>query len=216
MSSCYHIVMDAYPHVAGPHFARFAGAAIGCWIPTSVLDAELASQRKLREEGWEACSILRRSIVDMETYAHKEAGRVEYEQAIASGFCAHIHVREREVLPLAEGCKPPPFGARDYAALIGHLKRGAWSLYSRINEQWANGTTPDGDDFLPLWCTGEAAARWRHHWQDYLVTPVPTQDLADIGGLLSGVEKAQMWAGVELSDALCMVHPALLRRDLLA
>jgi hypothetical protein len=214
-STCHHFVVDAFPLIDGPHFSGFAGAAVGCWIPTDNPLPDNLVESELRAEGWMVGRIIRRSTVSPRTYAHKENGRREFKRALTHGFAAHFHVRRREIIDLDDR-RTHVFSADAYLRFLRSLRGGGFSFVSDGDQQWANGVTPDGDEFVPLWVVREDAVAWQDHWRDFNLEDLSVQALVAEDGLLRGIAHEEMWVAMGSATALVSVHPLCLLRDLLA
>jgi len=213
-SKCHHFVVDAFPHMEGQSFTEYAGAAIGCWVPVSADPPEALIERNLLVEGWEVASVIEHAVVDSERYRTDDNGRSEFEQALLLGFAAHIHGREREVLLVNEVGHAAETLMADYPKAVRQLSRGGYSFYSSAEGAWANGVTPDGDDFLPIWTDARDASAWAMHWPSYAVTAISVSEFLGSDGVLAGIASEDMWAAFGIGDALVTVHAQCLARDL--
>jgi hypothetical protein len=215
LQTCHYIIVDAFPTVEGPHFERFAGAAVGCWIASDISDVDALIVTKLKEEGWDIGKVIDREVVSSETYKNKANGRTEFEQAVRGGFAAHVHRRARETMVLDDSLGPTPMreaSAKAYREFLDQLRTGACSLID--DEQWANGVSPDGDDFFPLWSNESEARTWRTRWPHTKPRLLSITDLLGPDGLLCKLDEENMWAAICVNGSLVTTHPLRLERDL--
>jgi hypothetical protein len=205
-----YVVADVFPTPDSDLFEGYAGAAAGCWVrgdlagdedadPTSVVRQQLA------DAGWQVAAILDRQSVSAESYADNPDGRQLFEQAQTDGVVVSLQLRRRERV----GERGLPDG--QLAAAFDEVSRlfardGAYSLYSEADDEWANGVTEDGDEFVPLWKDWAGASRGIGRWPSYKVCKLTPDDLSS--GLLPAIHQAEMWAGIGFVDGeLIMFHP---------
>src|SRR5262245_43316391 len=212
----YHLVADLYPQVGSTHFSAYAGAALSCWIRSDAAAKSPADAARsaVSAEGWQLVEILEQEEVTLDTYRDRPEERTLMQQGLRDGISSTIHRRRREVLYRNGGgdtCSLAP------AELLAFAKRvkvgGAFSLYSDTHGQWANGVSPDGDEFLPLWLDRESGAEWIAQWPSYEVRDLEPSHLTET--FLTGINEAKMWAAISLeADRLVTVHSIAIR-DLL-
>jgi len=95
------------------------------------------------------------------------------------------------------------------------VRKGAWSLYSKSDKQWANGVIhPSGSDYMPLWGDREACVRWAPDWPGYAAKRISAVELAR-RAILEKLHLDLYWVGLGLGrDTLVMAHPAWLMAQL--
>jgi hypothetical protein len=169
-----YVTVDVYPDPDGPHFAERVGAIAGCWIRRDLADeAEAAAlvRDRLSSEGWKIARPIATEIVSPATYPTPGEARDRFEQALIDGFVAQFHCRRREVIVAAEHDDADAEAFSEVAAyrlFVQQLReRGALSLYSAGDNQFARGVSPDGDDFVPIWINEDSIRYWMHGWPDY-------------------------------------------------
>jgi hypothetical protein len=218
--ACHYLVVDAFPAPAGPQFELFAGAIIGCWIPVGEPEPDALVATRLLIEGWEIGRTIARERVSRATYALKLDGRSEFDQALRSGFSAHANVRNRETILLDSEKGPLPLRERSASSYFTYvlelLQGGGWTYQSPKECLWANGVSPDGDGFIPLWTAEVDATRWHHYWPDHLLQHVTALDLIGTNGLLGAMAEEDMWIAISSDGALVTTHPLLVSRDIQA
>jgi hypothetical protein len=199
-----YLVLDCYPKVGSDAFERFAGATVGCWVRADVcpagLSADAFAREKLSHQGWSVVSTLVSEEVSSVTYADKIEGREHFEQAQLDGFVAHFYVRPRESIGEG-GCRESSLAGALGSAGHEISHNGGVSLFSAQDRQWANGVTPDGDEFLPLWVTTDDAVGWLEFWPGYEPRAVTPEDLRS-SGLLERVDAAGMWIALGVGRSL--------------
>jgi hypothetical protein len=217
--SCRFAIVDAYPVRDSSRFEESVGAIVSCWLREDLVGASLVQElaSRLLVDSWTLGSILSEEQVTRATYGSKLEGRERYLQAAASGFATHGHVREREVITLGDDDEP----GEDVATLaryLGFLRAvkagGIYSLSHEAESQWANGVTPDGDDFLPIWATGKEAEEWSPQFDGARLHHVGAEDLLGDDGFLQKIAGSRMRIGMGVDQCLVMTHPLLLLDDL--
>ena len=210
----HHVVADVYPEETSPHFTGAVGAAASCWVrPDTIADSlEATVAAKIASDGWRVVELLQQGRVTPQTYADKPQEKRLLEQCLRDGFAADFHVRRREVIARTEAAAAE-FTVDELRRFIASLRQGqAFSLLSDADGQWANGVTPDGDAFLPLWSTAAWASRWIEHWPGYRTSPIESAELRE--SFLETIHRSEMWVGAGVrEDSLVTVH-AIAVRDL--
>lgn len=213
---CAYVVADCFPRTGSASFGEFAGGAVGCWVCSNYYDVEVdvIIERELSSEGWNIARILSREEVSDETYAKKSDGREFFEQAKVDGFVAQFHLRKRETIVVSGG--EPEHRADELTEFVDVVRSGGGiSLYSDAARQFANGVTPDGDEFLPLWLTKDEASTWLRHWPGYELRVVTAMQLAS--DFLDRLVEVDMWIGLGVGKSeLIMAHPAWLKAALMS
>ena len=219
--TCHYTVVDAYPGVETRHFEDFGGAVVGCWVtPQSIGSAEDLGrliEARLADEGWEIAGTISSKLVTAEDYDGKTDGWDLFEQALTDDFVAQIHRWPREVIPLREEAAEQGIcSAARYLQFVEALRaKGALSLSSTEDEQWANGVSPNGGDFLPLWASESALTPWREYWPDHEIEALSMETLC-AGGFLESVEDHEMLIALGIGQSLVLTHPLRLLKDLQA
>ena len=204
------LVFDCYPKVGSDFFVEFASGGAVCWIRPDVcrdgnsLEAEVRT--RLSDEGWSIAQLWCYTDVSLESYeAEDTASRGFYEQALIDGFVCHFHVLPREVISkvgteLADHARSLILAAHKVS------RDGGVSLRSKENQQWANGVTENGNDFLPLWPTVAEATSWLEDWPGYEPQILSAFDLSS--HFLDRVRLANMSIGLGIEDSvISMCHP---------
>lgn len=189
-----YLVVDCYPTTEANGFRDFIGATVGCWVKPDVC-AEWASvedyaRDKLHAAGWNVSRMLTCEEVSSETYANRSDGREYFEQAQLDGFVANLHVRARESIggngDISDDIPESLLRVADKMA-----RDGAFSLLGGQVRQWANGVTPAGDEFVPLWASAEQVVGWLEAWPNYETKHISAKELCS--GFLEQVDAAGMW-----------------------
>jgi hypothetical protein len=164
-------------------------------------------------EGWRIARTLSTQNVSVETYAAESPGRPRFEQAVSDGLAIQFHRRQREVILAAnfDGAADIFSTVEAHESILRGLRtKGAVSLYSQRDSQWANGISPDGDEFFPIWTDENAPRAWQHGWPGYEVTRL-TPDTG-LDELLTEINAADMWVAIQVGpSALMTTHPIGLR-----
>jgi len=174
---------------------------------TSEGDALAIAKEKL-EGSWVVSSVVEHQIVDERCYqADTNGGGEFFRQCLIDGFVANIHRYPREVVSIDDnGGETQLDLPRIAAALNDH---GCVSLYSTSDKQWANGVTPEGADFVPLWVGSEPPLQWHDYWPGYESHKVTADEVVAI---LPSFQTIDCWVGLGTSlSSLVMVHPLALR-----
>lgn len=209
-----YLVMDCYPMTGSGVFRDFAGATVGCWVRSDICGGhpgtEVFARNRVSAAGWHVVRTLVCEEVSGTTYLNKSEGREYFEQAKTDGFVANFHVRARESIgetgDATENLSESLVRVADMIACDG-----GFSLFSGRERQWANGVTPAGDEFLPLWASAEDVAGWLEFWPGYEIRRVSTGELRS-SGLLERVDVSVMWIALGIGkETLTMCHGAWLQ-----
>ena len=209
-----YLVLDCYPKIDSRFFERFAGGAAGCWVRKDICvagqSAEALATDRLSEEGWAVVRSLLCEEVSAATYVTKVQGREYFEQAQIDGFVVNFHVVRRE--SVGEDDSPQSNVAQLLAnAVYGVNLNGGVSLFSVQDRQWANGVTPDGNEFLPIWLAADDALRWRESWPGYELRALSLEELCS-SDFLDQVDSEEMWIGIGVGGSLLtMCHAGWIR-----
>ena len=220
-----YVIVDVYPDIGSEHFVNYAGAIAGCWVRDDTARAKggLASivEEMIVAAGWKIARTLSTERVSRASYDDDSEdvriGRARFEQALTDGFVVQFNTRRRELILPAS---PEQGDDEEILAVAAHEQfvqavrsAGAVSLYSQPDGQWANGVSPDGDEFFPIWIQEASTRAWLHGWPDYEVVALDRDSAID--DMLTAINEADMWAGIEVGrNVLMTTHPILLR-DLL-
>jgi hypothetical protein len=171
-------------------------------------------------DSWVGGKILDEGIVSRASHASNLSRLERFITAIANGFAAQVSLIEREIVALDETTTAsPPAEVASWNAYRACLERGRadgfFSLYHEVDEQYANGVTPEGNDFLPLWSSAAEAEAWSIRWPGSVVIRVELATLCGPDGLLSQVSSESMWTGLGTHPGwLVMTHPLRVLVDL--
>jgi len=218
--SAQYLILDAYPDPKNEDLQQFLGATIGCWIRMDLCgldDAGLAIAKERLQGFWIVAGEVDQHIVSEKSYGTDEnGGRELFRQSLNDGFVANIHRYPRETISLDDDNSGSSIEKLlNISRLAARLNgQGCVSLYSPLDEQWANGVTPEGADFIPLWAGSEPPLRWLDFWPNYEPYPVKADELVT---LLPSFQSVNSWVGVETShSSLVTVHPLALRDAIVA
>jgi hypothetical protein len=216
-NSSLYVITDCYPERGSVDFRTIAGAAVGCWLREDLFrdhgNIDLILEEKFRVIGWKVVRILQQEHVTSETYLDKRDGFQFFEQAQTDGFVANLQRVERELI----GDAIPFNEMTDLLdkALDAVVSRGAVSMFSEADQQWANGVTPRGDTFLPFWLNDEDTSRWLQHWPGYELQDLSVDELRG-SDFLEQVNLEDMWIGLGVTpQVLVTCHPIWIRDRML-
>lgn len=218
--TCHYTILDTYPCIESPHFEDYGGAVVGCWVtPKSIQsedDLDRLIEEKLAEEGWEVSEKISSELVTTEDYRIKKDGREFFDQALVDDFAANIHRWPREVMLLGDKEEEGVCSTVSYLQFLEAIRsNGAVSLSSNEDRQWANGVSPNGGDFLPLWRSAAELDPWREFWPDHEIEALPVEQLG-AGGFLAAVHDHEMSITICIGQCLVLTHPLRLLKDLRA
>lgn len=132
--------------------------------------------------------------------------RERFDQAQLDGFVAQVHRVPRHTVGANDG---PDDLVRAFRAFSRDLLRGAFSLFSENDDQWANAVIDGEVEFLPVWSSGDAAAAWLADFPGYHVRPISHEAL--VPEFLDDIDSAGLLVGLGLEPgALVTFHPAAL------
>jgi len=218
--SARYLILDAYPDPKNEGLKQFLGATIGCWIRTDLCNSDetaLAFAKEKLQGFWIVACEIEQQIVSEKSYRNDKSGGGEFfRQSLIDGFVANIHRFIRETICIEDGDLDSSFKEQvDLSNLASRLiAKGCFSLYSRSDRQWANGVTPEGADFIPLWVGSRPSSRWVEFWPSYEPYPVTASELV---GILQSFHLVDHWVGVAVSpSSLVTLHPLALRDALVA
>ena len=208
----YHLILSAYPistvvneNVVGP-------AVVGCWVrhdlASSVDDAVELAKKQLNEE-WIVDRLIEAEVIGAEVSQkdNKDGGKELFEEALRDGFSAHIQRCPREVIAPFDDFGPTIADRSD----LSKLRKANWyCLISEIDKQWANGVTPNEDDFLPLWVENPPNDSWRDFWPEHTVTTIDQDEL--ISNVLPSLVDEDFCVGVSRANS---AMPIFLAAELL-
>ena len=173
-----YLILDAYPLNTEVRENTVGGAIIGCWIrrdlAVEIADA-VALVRDRMKTMWVVSDCLQEEIVDAGTYAESRGdAREMFEQSLIDGFVTHIRTYQREVV---HATPSPGAPIRDRGELAG-IKHGPW--YALIEaSQWAYGSTPSGQCYLPLWSASPPSADWQKTWPGHEARGVNVNEITE-------------------------------------
>lgn len=213
MKRSRYLILDAYPNPKHKNFEQFACAVIGCWVNFDICRSDEAALELIKnkmKESWVIIRIIDIEIIDENNYKNSSPkGREMFLQSLSDGFVAHIHRVRNETIflsDLSEGLRDK-FDLERIAKLLTDV--GGVSLYSSSDEQWANGVTPAGVEFIPLWAGSDVPSEWLSYWPDYEIYPISPTELIEVFPIIRS-EDCLVGIGGSRS-ALSMVHPIALR-----
>lgn len=210
----YYVILDCFPDRNSRFFMDVAGAIAGCWITSadSIADAVAFAKSCVEKEGWRVACIVEGRTTTRATELEHDC-REEVRQAILDGIAVTVRWVTRETIDADTGELPvTPAALQRSGELI--IQRGAWSLYSETDEQWANGITNTGNDFMPMWSDRASCVNWKRDWPGYAVRRISPVQLAR-RMILDRLATADMWVGLGVGrNTLVLAHPAWLRSQL--
>jgi hypothetical protein len=208
-----HVVLDVYPAIENREFETKVGSYASCFVfePRS---SPATGRRKavavLREEGWVVAQTDQWGWLDSEEDLSDSLLRSRYRQALGDGIAVQMFSRRRELI--GRGVNLSVSAA--YRAFVSSLRgKQVIGLYSAKARRWAMSTTPDGDDYMPVWHEPDEASAWSRKWPRnrspwYMPRPLP----------ISWYEQLctdDAWLGLGLARGLLVTwHPLQLRNDL--
>jgi hypothetical protein len=197
----------------GEQADSYSSAAISVWIsvedqvaPTEHSD-EIISE--LRSEGWVIAS-------ELTDWSQQPSGSNEFvDQALLDGFVARIHRVETEHILLFSDSKKSISMTEQLSGFIKNVEETGmlFSLYSNEHNQYANGVSPLGGDFLPLWSSKEAIENWISDYPTYQITEIDLNTVRTL--ILPKLQSETMTAAMGCGDdELILVHPLLFKQQL--
>jgi hypothetical protein len=212
-----YVIADAYPETNSLDFDSYIGAMVGSWICNDLFETQddllEVIAKKLKNINWNISQIIQVEKVTSNSYKEEDSGKSFYEQALVDGFVANFNRIEREEMCAGDKDNNQILYKSAYNEFINHIGSGLFSLYSDDDDQWANGVTPNGDDFLPLWKSKTEIEFWEKYWPGYYPQEISVKHLYN--DLLDEVSKHDMWVAIGIDSIfLYTMHPISLKRNL--
>lgn len=200
-----YVVCHCYPSEDGP-FLRYAGAVVGCWVREEHPDPARVARKRIEAAGWHVTATEPVKCVSAASYAGNAIELGFLEQSIIDGFVANFHVYDREFISIHDVDRG--WTAKEIVASAAALKRQAFSLYSEADSQWANGVSPSGNEFVPIWNSADTVKSWLASWRGYELRSLAPGKLCDI---TFEADVRSMLVGLGVGDSLITCHPLWLR-----
>jgi hypothetical protein len=211
---CHCFLIHVLPARESRRFEESVCAYAVCWIPVALKESEAEARghavSMLNGEGWEIARVHDHQLVSDTSYAANDAGREEYEQAIADGFVASMNTVEREVFCIDDAELPGARTAASYASFVDKLTGGAWSLFS-AGDDVASCSFPDDAAYVPLWASSGEALACAGEWPEHHVKAVSPPELH---ALLARLHRDETGMVIGLEGTLVRTSPLMLLRDL--
>lgn len=197
----------------GKHADNFSSAAISVWIRSAdePISAEHAEGiiSKLSSEGWVIAS-------ELTEWSKEPADSNEFvDQALLDGFVARVHRVETEHVLLFSDSKESASTKKQLSDFVEKVRETGllFSLYSQKHDQYANGVSPAGGDFLPLWSTKEEIENWMPDYPTYQITEIDLNTAKN--WILPELQSQTMSVAMGCNDdELILVHPQLFIQQL--
>ncbi len=163
----HRISFDSYPALNTELADEFSSAVVDAYI-SPINDFGLTKNieivtNMIREEGWVVDSVICSSQIDEENLEEISAEVIQKGNAY---YVNRVQV-ERMWLSGVVAVSKPSHELSDF--LRSFSRTGvAFSLYSYTENQYANGVSPNGEEFLPLWTSEESARQWTSHFPSYV------------------------------------------------
>lgn len=164
---------------------------------------------ELRSEGW----LIAAELTDWSQQPSGSDGFVD--QALVDGFVARIHRVEMEHVLLFSDSKKSTSMTEQLSGFIEKVEKTGllFSLYSDKHDQYANGVSPLGEDFLPLWSSKEAIENWMPDYPTYQITEIDLNTVTNL--ILPELQSKTMVVAMGCGDdELILVHPLLFKQQL--
>lgn len=209
----HYLILDAYPTPNGELIEQYFGAYVGCWVKPSLANTIEQAYSHAKEEleqntEWRVVGLEEHCKVDDKTYLSPEKpGYQYYQQCLIDGFVACIHTCPHEVIQTLD--EPDGFQMTIMQAAQYLAQEGATTLYSEAQNQWANGVSPNGENFVPIWPGAEPPKHYFKDWVDYSIDEQPIDHL--LSNLVE-IHKIEHCVGLGTNmGTLTTVHPLALR-----
>ena len=210
----YYAIVEAYPKFESEEFSVYCSAAIGCWVRKDLVDSlerleQFIGDKILEESPWCPTHFVEVRVLS----AEEEQGHELFEQALVDGFAARVHRVEKEVIQ--PNCVPDdvPFDETWdlYDDFVRRLSRDGGVSFLRADlKQYANGVSPNGGEFLPLWVSRTYAREWLPDFPGHEEEKLSAGELCE--WLLPAVDAEDMLIGAGIAEkTIVTLHPLWLR-----
>lgn len=211
--SVWHRAFDCFPDFDGELADSYSYAAISVWISVEdeVAPAEHYDEiiAELKSAGWVVAS-------ELTEWSQEPSGSNEFvDQVLLDGFVARIHRVEIEHVLLFSDSKKSTSMTKQLSGFVEKVEETGllFSLFSDKHDQYANGVSPLGNDFLPLWCSKEAIENWMPDYPTYQIREIDLNTVANV--ILPKLQTKSIDAAIGCSDdELILVHPLLFQQQL--
>lgn len=190
-----HLALECFPDRRHWNFREYAAASASYFfVPTLWDQGSLESH--LKEDGWISCRVLSERLVKVEDYHGREEEALIREAEDAGLSCTIFRVR-REVITTGDD------DMSRIEEVLSHFDGRVFTLVG--GDQYANGVSPAGGDFVPFWGRETDVHPWLDFWPDHSVEEL--SDKAEIREVLELVDSEQMMCGVGGERSLYTFHP---------
>lgn len=210
--NAYYLVVDVFPKLWTHKFYKYAGAVVGCWIRHDIAKDENESlafvAKKLLLSSWEIGRIISTETVNAQTYRNNKDGIEFFRQALIDGFVFHFHMVEREVVEIGSSQirQTQKQWKGVYESFIEEIGGCIYSLSSIEDKQWANGASPNGADFFPVWSNQDAVKKWEEYWPGYEIEKIDSQEFLEY--FLNEIYNSDMFLAIGVLEKLLITcHP---------
>ncbi len=201
-------ILETYPSLNGKQIDGYSCAVVKAYIsPEKNLGTEgnlWEISDQLFDEGW----VVARVIDSTEIMEH-DIGELASE-VVANGYAFDVNrvVVERvyrvekvhEISSLTE--------INNFVNAITTANE-MYSLFSKQANQFANGVTPNGEEFLPLWSSKNLVKNWTKDFLAYELEPISLVRFRE--AIAEELNVSSMMIGVgSVEDQMLMVHPKLI------
>ena len=213
-----YLILEAFPDLSADIAAQYVMAIAGCWVAIDEAESAYAAARRgVESVGWTVVKVLENEVTTAQDYEVTGKNLEYFEQAQVDGEVYRFHTVPRELI--CPGDALPALARESMLADHSRFLNGTrasgrvWSLIQ--GDQWVNGVSPNGNEFLPMWPTEAGAKRWASYSEGAVTCSITLGELRD--DLLLAVERSELLVALPTSvgDALWTHHPASLRADLL-
>ncbi len=208
MSTLNKITYDVFPQLNSKLFGKFSCAIMHVYTRTA---RDLAFDKIIEEtvvtEGWEIVSVIH------ETHIHEKNNRDIAKEVNRHGVVIHFERVAIEQIFLGDSN-----GKEDGIIIPNELKHFLQnievheymlhSLYSDAHGQYANGISPNGEKFLPMWTSEKRATNWMCDFPEYFPVSISAENYEQ--SMAKALLESNMLIAVEASKSqLVTAHPIL-------
>lgn len=199
---------ETYPSLHGEWKDHYSCAVVEVIIsPFKDFGLEVNSQiasQLLTEEGWTVVERISSTAV-----THDELRELA-EEVLQNGYAFMVNRVETVQMFLSDIVETPP--SSKVLKKLSEVFLGAGELYSLYSEeegQFANGVTPNGEEFLPIWSSKKLSRLWITHYESYSPRSISLSLYKE--WIFPELMRCDMLLAVGCSDShIATVHPKVL------
>lgn len=201
-------ILDTYPSLNGKQIDGYSCAVVKAYIaPEKNLGTEgnlWEISDQLFDEGWVVAS-----IIDSTEIMENDIGELASE-VVANGYAFDVNRVVVERVYRAEKLHEIS-SLTEITNFINAISTAneMYSLFSRKDNQFANGLTPNGEEFLPLWASKNLVKNWTTDFLDYELETISLARFREAVAEQMNVSSMMIGVG-SVEDQMLMVHPKLI------